>query len=162
MVESDFVYAADLAELTATGIKTVQRGGHTIVLVLLARDTIYAVDNRCPRRVSRWTRAPSRTACSSVTGTTRFDLASGGTFDQWADDVRLPRGGARRQTGRSPEHRDLRAPTGSAARRPGTGRSRWSSTSRLPVDRGDGDPGIPSVPGWNSACATGSRAGARG
>ena len=88
MVESDFVYAADLAELTGTGIKTVQRGGHTIVLVH-NNGAVYAVDNRCPHMgfpLDKGTVQDGLLICHWHHA--RFDLASGGTFDQWADDVR--------------------------------------------------------------------------
>jgi nitrite reductase/ring-hydroxylating ferredoxin subunit len=88
MSASNFVFAADLAEVEEVGIKTVQRGGHTIVLVR-NNGAIYAVDNRCPHMgfpLDRGTVKDGILTCHWHHA--RFDLASGGTFDQWADDIR--------------------------------------------------------------------------
>lgn len=88
MAEHEYVYVADLAELTDVGIKTVQMGRHTIVLVR-NEDQVYAVDNRCPHMgfpLDKGTAQDGLLICHWHHA--RFDLASGGTFDQWADDIR--------------------------------------------------------------------------
>ncbi len=82
------VFATTVAELKASGMVTVQRGGHTIVLVM-HNDNVFAVDNRCPHMgfpLDQGTVQDGLLTCHWHHA--RFDLASGGTFDQWADDVR--------------------------------------------------------------------------
>ena len=88
MTQDHFVQAMPYDELKEKGCKVVQLEGHTIALYATA-DSIYAVDNRCPHMgfpldkgsvkdgilVCHWHHA-------------RFDLETGGTFDQFADDVR--------------------------------------------------------------------------
>jgi nitrite reductase/ring-hydroxylating ferredoxin subunit len=89
MAKDDFVFAAELAELATTGIKTVQRSGHTIVLVR-NNGALYAVDNRCPHMgfpLDKGTVQDGILTCHWHHA--RFDLTSGGTFDQFADDVRV-------------------------------------------------------------------------
>jgi nitrite reductase/ring-hydroxylating ferredoxin subunit len=66
----------------------VQVGGHAIAL-FAAGDVIYAVDNRCPHMgfpLDRGTLADGILTCHWHHA--RFDLESGGTFDQFAGDVR--------------------------------------------------------------------------
>ena len=85
---ANFVFAADLAELRKVGMSTVQRAGHTIVLVV-HEGKIFAVDNRCPHMgfpLDKGSVHGGILTCHWHHA--RFDLASGGTFDQWADDVR--------------------------------------------------------------------------
>src|SRR5205809_4473018 len=80
--------AASLDELRAKGRLVVGLGGHTICL-LAERDEVYAVDNRCPHMgfpLHRGTVTDGILTCHWHHA--RFDLASGGTFDLWADDVR--------------------------------------------------------------------------
>jgi nitrite reductase/ring-hydroxylating ferredoxin subunit len=82
-----FVRVADLAELRQTNCLTVQANGHTLVLFAYG-DDVYAVDNRCPHMgfpLDRGTVKDGILTCHWHHA--RFDLASGGTFDQWADDV---------------------------------------------------------------------------
>ncbi len=88
MPQSQFVKAISYDDLKKKGCQTVQLGGHTVALYATA-DSVYAVDNRCPHMgfpldkgsvkdgilVCHWHHA-------------RFDLETGGTFDQFADDVR--------------------------------------------------------------------------
>jgi nitrite reductase/ring-hydroxylating ferredoxin subunit len=82
------VRAARLADVQAAGCLVVQVEGHTLAL-FNHRDQIYAVDNRCPHMgfpLHRGTLKDGILTCHWHHA--RFDLASGGTFDQWADDVR--------------------------------------------------------------------------
>ncbi len=82
-----FVRVADFAELKQANCLTVQANGHTLVLFAYG-DDVYAVDNRCPHMgfpLDRGTVKDGILTCHWHYA--RFDLASGGTFDQWADDV---------------------------------------------------------------------------
>jgi nitrite reductase/ring-hydroxylating ferredoxin subunit len=83
----EFVFAGTLDELAAKG-RLVVRGRHRPVLVAYDRGRVFALDNRCPHMgfplhlgsiddgilTCHWHHA-------------RFDLASGCTFDLWADDA---------------------------------------------------------------------------
>jgi nitrite reductase/ring-hydroxylating ferredoxin subunit len=83
-----YVRAARLAEFTSAGCLPVQVEGHTLALFLY-HNKPYAVDNRCPHLgfpLHRGTVKDGVLTCHWHHA--RFDLASGGTFDQWADDVR--------------------------------------------------------------------------
>jgi nitrite reductase/ring-hydroxylating ferredoxin subunit len=83
---TDWIFATTLAELRAAGMITVQRGGHTVVLVLHS-ETLFAVDNRCPHMgfpLDKGTVKDGLLTCHWRHA--RFDLASGGTFDQWAGE----------------------------------------------------------------------------
>jgi nitrite reductase/ring-hydroxylating ferredoxin subunit len=82
------VRAASLAELHASGRVVVHAGGHTVCL-FADGDDVHAVDNRCPHMgfpLHRGTVADGILTCHWHHA--RFDLCSGGTFDQWADDLR--------------------------------------------------------------------------
>ena len=84
-----FVFAARLADLKASGCLVRQVGGQTLAL-FQHNDTIYAVDNRCPHMgfpLDRGTVRDGILTCHWHHA--RFDLASGGTFDLWADDARV-------------------------------------------------------------------------
>lgn len=84
----NFVFAADLAELAKTNCMNVQLDGHNLVLFKYG-EKVYTVDNRCPHMgfpLSKGTVRDGILTCHWYHA--RFDLASGGTFDQWADDVR--------------------------------------------------------------------------
>jgi nitrite reductase/ring-hydroxylating ferredoxin subunit len=62
--------------------------GHTLLLIAQG-NKVHAVDNRCPHMgfpLQRGTVKDGILTCPWHHA--RFDLASGGTFDQWADDVR--------------------------------------------------------------------------
>ncbi len=86
---SHYVRAAQLAELQAAGCLAVQVEGHTLALFVYG-ERVYAVDNRCPHMgfpLHRGTVEDGVLTCHWHHA--RFDLASGGTFDQWADDVRI-------------------------------------------------------------------------
>jgi nitrite reductase/ring-hydroxylating ferredoxin subunit len=83
-----FVEVARLADVRAQGCLSAQADGHTLVLFAYG-DKIYAVDNRCPHMgfpLDRGTVHDGILVCHWHHA--RFDLASGGTFDQFADDVR--------------------------------------------------------------------------
>lgn len=86
--EARFVRVATLQELQSRGYMTVQLNGNTVAL-FYHQDRVYAVDNRCPHMgfpLDRGTVRDGILTCHWHHA--RFDLASGGTFDQWADDVR--------------------------------------------------------------------------
>lgn len=65
-------------------------GGRHGIAVIADGDKIYAVDNRCPHMGFPLHRG---SVCDGILTChwhhARFDLASGGTFDPWADDVRI-------------------------------------------------------------------------
>jgi nitrite reductase/ring-hydroxylating ferredoxin subunit len=82
------VPAASLTDLRAAGRLVVHLDGHTICL-FAAGDEIHAVDNRCPHMgfpLHRGSVADGILTCHWHHA--RFDLCTGGTFDQWADDLR--------------------------------------------------------------------------
>jgi nitrite reductase/ring-hydroxylating ferredoxin subunit len=82
------VRAASLAELRASGRLVVHVDRHTVCL-FADGDEVYAVDNRCPHMGFPLHRG---TLCDGILTChwhhARFDLSTGGTFDQWADDLR--------------------------------------------------------------------------
>jgi nitrite reductase/ring-hydroxylating ferredoxin subunit len=82
------VRAASLAELRASGRLVVHVDRHTLCL-FADGDEVYAVDNRCPHMGFPLHRG---TVCDGILTChwhhARFDLSTGGTFDQWADDMR--------------------------------------------------------------------------
>ncbi|MBW8836115.1 MAG: Rieske (2Fe-2S) protein, partial [Burkholderia sp.] len=83
----DFVRAATLADLEREG-RLVLRGRHRPVLVLHDRGRVVALDNRCPHMgfpLERGTVEDGVLTCPWHHA--RFDVASGCTFDLWADDV---------------------------------------------------------------------------
>jgi nitrite reductase/ring-hydroxylating ferredoxin subunit len=80
--------AASLTELREAGRLVVHVDRHT--LCLFAEDgEVYAVDNRCPHMGFPLHRG---TVCDGILTChwhhARFDLSTGGTFDQWADELR--------------------------------------------------------------------------
>src|SRR5919201_6491912 len=82
------VRAASLAELRAAGRLVVSLDRHTIVL-FAEGDDVHAVDNRCPHMgfpLPRGSVADGILTCHWHHA--RFDLCTGGTFDQWADELR--------------------------------------------------------------------------
>lgn len=73
--------------LKAGGCQVTQVAGHTVA-VFLHEGKIFAVDNRCPHMgfpLDRGTCHEGILTCHWHHA--RFDLASGGTFDLWADDL---------------------------------------------------------------------------
>jgi nitrite reductase/ring-hydroxylating ferredoxin subunit len=86
---SHFVHAASLTEVPEGGSTVINFDGHVIAL-FNAAGRIFAVDNRCPHMgfpLDRGTFDDCILTCHWHHA--RFDLSSGGTFDQWADDVRV-------------------------------------------------------------------------
>jgi len=84
---SDFVRAGSLEELKSRG-RLVLRGRHRPVLVVYDQGRVFALDNRCPHMgfpLHRGTIEDGVLTCHWHHA--RFDLASGCTFDLWADDV---------------------------------------------------------------------------
>ncbi len=80
--------AASLEELEARGRLVVGVEGHTICL-LSEGGEVHAVDNRCPHMgfpLHRGSVADGILTCHWHHA--RFDLCTGGTFDQWADELR--------------------------------------------------------------------------
>ncbi len=85
---SNWVAVATLAQLQTEGQLTVHTEDNVIALYWYEGQP-YAVDNRCPHMGFPLDKG---TVCDGILTChwhhARFDLASGGTFDQWADDVR--------------------------------------------------------------------------
>ena len=82
------VRAASLSELRAADRLVVHVGRQTLCL-FADGDEVHAVDNRCPHMgfpLHRGSVADGILTCHWHHA--RFDLCTGGTFDQWADDLR--------------------------------------------------------------------------
>lgn len=88
-ITTGYERAARLSDVQAAGCLPVQVNGRSIAL--FAHDgRVYAVDNRCPHMgfpLHRGTIADGILTCHWHHA--RFDLVTGGTFDPWADDVRV-------------------------------------------------------------------------
>lgn len=83
-----FVHATSFAELRTAACQTIQLNGHTVALWYVGGE-VYAVDNRCPHMGFPLDRGSVKDGILTCHWHhARFDLESGGTFDQWADDVR--------------------------------------------------------------------------
>jgi nitrite reductase/ring-hydroxylating ferredoxin subunit len=86
---TNFVRAASLEAVRAAGRLPVQVEGHSLALFATG-GKVYAVDNRCPHMgfpLHRGTLEDGILTCHWHHA--RFDLESGGTFDQFADDARV-------------------------------------------------------------------------
>jgi nitrite reductase/ring-hydroxylating ferredoxin subunit len=84
---SDFVRAGTLDELKAEG-RIVVHGRHRPVLLVYDGAQVFALDNRCPHMgfpLGRGSVEDGILICHWHHA--RFELASGCTFDLWADDV---------------------------------------------------------------------------
>ena len=82
------ISAGSLDELRDVGCRVVSGGGHAIA-VIHHDGKVYAVDNRCPHMgfpLDRGSVSDGILTCHWHHA--RFDLASGGTFNPFADDVR--------------------------------------------------------------------------
>ena len=83
-----FVPVASLVELRAAG-RLVVHHDHHVVCLFADGDDVHAVDNRCPHMGFPLHRG---TVCDGILTChwhhARFDLKTGGTFDQWADELR--------------------------------------------------------------------------
>lgn len=87
--KTHYVRAANLLDVRRTGCSVVHVDGHTIVLFMHG-ERIYAVDNRCPHMGFPLDRGSVKDCILTCHWHhARFDLLSGGTFDAWADDVRV-------------------------------------------------------------------------
>ncbi len=85
---NEWVKVASLAQLQSSGTLTV-RAGNNVVALFTFDGQVYAVDNRCPHMgfpLDKGTVQDGILTCHWHHA--RFELASGGTFDQFADDVR--------------------------------------------------------------------------
>jgi nitrite reductase/ring-hydroxylating ferredoxin subunit len=88
ITSEQLVRAGSLAELLESGPLVVQLDGHTLALFADGED-VYACDNRCPHMgfpLHRGTLQDGILTCHWHHA--RYELCSGGTFDQWADDLR--------------------------------------------------------------------------
>ena len=84
---SDFVRVGTLAELKSKG-RLVMHGRHRPILLVYERGHVFALDNRCPHMgfpLDRGSVEDGILTCHWHHA--RFELASGCTFDLWADDV---------------------------------------------------------------------------
>jgi nitrite reductase/ring-hydroxylating ferredoxin subunit len=84
---SDFVQVGSLEELKAK-VRLVVRGPHRPILLVYENGHVFALDNRCPHMgfpLDRGSIADGILTCHWHHA--RFELASGCTFDLWADDV---------------------------------------------------------------------------
>src|SRR4029453_15938623 len=85
----NFVRAARLDEVRAAGRTSVRVAGHSLAL-FFHDGRVFAVDNRCPHMgfpLHRGTLQEGILTCHWPHA--RFDLESGGTFDQFADEARV-------------------------------------------------------------------------
>jgi len=83
----DYVFAGTLEALEGAG-RIVIRGRHRPILVVFDRGRVVALDNRCPHMgfpLDKGSIDDGILTCHWHHA--RFDLASGCTFDLWADDV---------------------------------------------------------------------------
>lgn len=88
MDSQTLIKAGSLADIQAAGCTAVHLNGHTIAL-FAHQGKIFATDNRCPHMGFPLDRGSVKDGILTCHWHhARFDLASGGTFDQWADDVR--------------------------------------------------------------------------
>jgi nitrite reductase/ring-hydroxylating ferredoxin subunit len=86
--ERTLTRAASLAELRAAGRLVVHLNGH-VVCLFADDDRVHGVDNRCPHMgfpLERGSLADGILTCHWHHA--RYDICTGGTFDQWADDLR--------------------------------------------------------------------------
>ncbi len=88
VLEKDsFVSVARYEDLQGKGSITVHPNGKAIVLFLYG-DRVYAVDNRCPHMGFPLDKGSVENGILTCHWHhARFDLASGGAFDLWADDI---------------------------------------------------------------------------
>jgi nitrite reductase/ring-hydroxylating ferredoxin subunit len=86
---ANFVRAARLDDVRAAGQMSVRVAGHSLAL-FFHDGKVYAVDNRCPHMgfpLHRGSVSDGILTCHWHHA--RFDLESGGTFDQFADEARV-------------------------------------------------------------------------
>ncbi|HEX9369828.1 MAG TPA: Rieske (2Fe-2S) protein, partial [Roseiflexaceae bacterium] len=88
MSENTWIKVAGAADFETADRKVVSAGDRP-VLLLRHEDGFYAVDNRCPHMGFPLDKGSVKDCILTCHWHhARFDLASGGTFDQFADDVR--------------------------------------------------------------------------
>ena len=87
IAKDTFVSVARFEDLQGKGCITVHPNGKTLALFLY-RDRVYALDNRCPHMGFPLDKGSVEDGILSCHWHhARFDLASGGAFDLWADDI---------------------------------------------------------------------------
>ena len=85
--KQDYVAVARLEDLQGKGCITVHPNGKTLALFLYG-ERVYALDNRCPHMGFPLDKGSVEEGILSCHWHhARFDLASGGAFDLWADDI---------------------------------------------------------------------------
>jgi nitrite reductase/ring-hydroxylating ferredoxin subunit len=87
IVRAEFQRAGTIQELRTKG-RLVVRGAHRPILIIEDQGQLFALDNRCPHMgfpLDRGSVEDGILTCHWHHA--RFDLASGCTFDLWADDV---------------------------------------------------------------------------
>lgn len=85
--KESFVSVARYEDLQGKGSITVHPNGKAVVLFLYG-DRVYAVDNRCPHMGFPLDKGSVENGILTCHWHhARFDLASGGAFDLWADDI---------------------------------------------------------------------------
>ncbi len=83
----DYVSVARFEDLQGRGCITVHPNGKTLALFLYG-ERVYALDNRCPHMGFPLDKGSVEDGILSCHWHhARFDLASGGAFDLWADDI---------------------------------------------------------------------------
>ena len=87
MERDAFISVARFEDLQGKGCITVHPNGKTLALFLYG-DRVYALDNRCPHMGFPLDKGSVEDGILSCHWHhARFDLASGGAFDLWADDI---------------------------------------------------------------------------
>ena len=87
MAECEFIRVCPLEELRGKKV-VVASGPHGPLLVVHDNDRVFALDNRCPHLGFPLHRGSVENGILTCHWHhARFDLATGGTFDPWADDV---------------------------------------------------------------------------
>ena len=87
MEKDSFISVARFEDLKGKGCITVHPNGKTLALFLYG-DRVYALDNRCPHMGFPLDKGSVEDGILSCHWHhARFDLASGGAFDLWADDI---------------------------------------------------------------------------
>lgn len=85
--QETYTPVARMQDLQGKGCITVQPNGKTLALFLYG-DRVYALDNRCPHMGFPLDKGSVQDGILSCHWHhARFDLASGGAFDLWADDI---------------------------------------------------------------------------
>src|SRR5438132_14333720 len=88
VADKTFVRVGSLSELRDRCCMVVNAKGNDVA-VFYQDGKVFAVDNRCPHMVFPLQRGSVKDGILTCHWHhARFDLASGGTFDQFADDVR--------------------------------------------------------------------------